>query len=64
MSFGVIQMYKDTIVKLCTTKNITPIEDRFEISSGADIQKISVIGDKMNVTSPKILEQGATDVRK
>ncbi len=57
-------MYKDTIVKLCATKNITPIEDRFEISSGADIQKISVIGDKMNVTSPKILEQGAKDVRK
>ncbi|MEA4306108.1 hypothetical protein VBQ23_21595, partial [Klebsiella pneumoniae] len=55
---------KEKFYPLPTIKHSSPIEYRFEISSGADIQKISVIGDKMNVTSPKILEQGATDVRK
>lgn len=57
-------MYKDMIVKLYTTKNITPIEDRFEISSGADMPKISVMGDKMNVTSPKMLAQAVSNARK
>jgi len=35
-----------------------------EISSGADMPKISVMGDKMNVTSPKMLAQALRNARK
>ena len=38
--------------------------DGFEISPEADILKISVMGDKMNVTSPKMLAQVVRDARK
>ena len=43
---------------------LSPVEDRFEISSGADMRKISVMEDKMNVTSPKMLAQVVRNARK
>lgn len=45
-------------------KILSPIEDKFEISPKADIHKISAMGDKMNVTSPKMLAQAVRDARK
>lgn len=43
---------------------LSSIEDRFKISPKADMLRISVMGDKMNVTSPKILAQVVRNARK
>lgn len=43
---------------------LSSIEDRFKISPKADMLRISVMGDKMNVTSPKILAQAVRNARK
>ncbi|HHS9847900.1 TPA: helix-turn-helix domain-containing protein [Klebsiella michiganensis] len=48
-------MYMDTTVNQCAFKNLSP---------KGDILKISVVGDKMNVTSPKILAQAVKNARK
>ncbi|WP_353628815.1 helix-turn-helix domain-containing protein [Enterobacter hormaechei] len=39
-------------------------EDKFKLSPEVDILKIPAMGDKMNVTSPKILAQAVRNARK
>lgn len=62
MSFALTQKYMDTTVKLRKIKMLPPIKNT-NLSPKPDILKISVMGDKMNVTSPKMLTQVVRDAR-